>query len=304
MKIFLTGGTGFIGSTLIRELIRENHEVTLLVRAIGRKKTLPERVFTVEGDPTEQGAWQEKVANHDVVINLAGASIFRRWNKKGKKEIHDSRVLTTKNIVEALSKQKGKEIYFFSASGVSYYGFHGNEVLEENSLPGKDFLAQLASKWESLARKAEEYSCRVILCRFGIVLGGNGGALGKMIPIFKLYLGGSLGKGEQWFSWIHERDLINIFLFLLKNTDIKGPVNFTAPNPVKNKEMAIILREVLKKRSLIPYVPSAVLKFFLGELANVFLKGQRVIPQKLLEKGFTFQFPTLKEALWDLIGEG
>ncbi|MEW6162544.1 MAG: TIGR01777 family oxidoreductase [Nitrospirota bacterium] len=301
MKIFLTGGTGFIGSILRKELIREGHKITVLARATGKRGDLHDGISFIKGNPNEPGPWQEKVSEHDVIVNLAGASIFRRWSSKAKKEIFDSRILTTKHVVEALADRKGKETHLFSASGVGYYGFHGDEVLDENSPPGKDFLAQLTSEWESEARNAEKLGVRVVLCRFGTVLGRKGGALGKMVTVFRLRLGSLWGRGEQWFSWIHERDVVNIFLFLLKDKKLEGPVNFTASNPVRNIELTKFLGEVLQKTSFIPAVPDFVFTSILGEFANVFLKGQRVFPRKLLENGFGFQFPTLKEALLDLI---
>jgi len=301
MKIFLTGGIGFIGSILRRELMREGHGVTLLVRYAEKRGASLDGVPFVEGTPTEPGKWQEKVAEHDAVVNLADASIFRRWNSKTKKEIFDSRISTTRNVVDALADRKGKETHLFSASGVGYYGFCSDEILDENSPPGRDFIASLSSAWETEARSAQKYGVHVVLCRFGIVLGKKGGALSKLIPVFRLHLGSSWDRGKQWFSWIHERDVVNIFLFLFKNKNLEGPVNFVAPNPVRNREMVKILGEVLRKTSIVPTFPGFVFRLILGEFANIFLEGQRVIPRKLLENGFAFQFPKVREALEDLI---
>lgn len=300
MKIFITGGTGFIGTTLTNVLISKGHNVTVLDRNQKRGRPVPENVSRIEGDSTKTGAWQQKLAEHDTIINLAGTSIFQRWNSKVKKRIYDSRILTTKNVVEALTARKGMKTFLFSSSGVDYYGHSGDKILDETDPPGSDFLAKVATNWETEALKATDYGVRVVLCRFGIVLGRDGGALRRLIPIFKRYLGSPFGSGKQWFSWIHEDDLTNIVLFLLEKKDIDGPVNFAAPNPVRNEELTKILAEILGKPIIIPLIPGFMLKLFLGEFANVVLKGQNVIPQKLLDNGFHFTFPTIKEALQDL----
>lgn len=301
MKVFLTGGTGFVGSILTKKLTSKGHEVTILTRAIKKGRALPEGASFLEGNPTKPGPWQEKVAQHEVIINLAGASIFTRWNDKTKKEILDSRILTTNHIVEALAKRKGKEIHLLSTSAVGYYGFQQDESLDENSPPGNDFLAYVTSEWESAALNAKRFDARVTLCRFGTVLGKHGGALSKMVPVFKYWLGSPLGSGKQWFSWIHEQDLVNIFLFLLEHKNLEGPINCTAPNPVRNNELTKVLGEVLQKPTFMPAIPGFVLRLIMGEFSNVFLKGQRVMPLKLLKNGFRFRFPNIKEALQDLL---
>ena len=255
----------------------------------------------MESDPTKAGSWQKIAGEHDVIINLAGFSIFNRWTKKVKKEIFDSRILTTKNLVDALSYRKQKEIHFLSGSGVGYYGFHQDKVIDENDGPGNDFLARVASAWEQAAVTAEKFGARVVLCRIGIVLGRHGGALARLIPLFKCCLGTALGNGEQWFSWIHEQDLTNIFLFLLEHPEVKGPINFTAPHPVSNRELMRTLSAVLHKPALPFPVPGFLLRLTHGESADIFLKGQRVLPQKLLHKGYVFRFPTLTAALHDLV---
>lgn len=300
MKIFITGGTGFIGKTLTNVLISKGHDVTVLDRNQKRGRLVPENVFRIEGDSTKIGAWQQKLAEHDTIINLAGTSIFQRWNSKVKKRIYDSRILTTKNVVEALSARKGMKTFLFSSSGVGYYGHSADKILDETNPPGSDFLAKVATNWEAEALKATDYGVRVVLCRFGIVLGRDGGALRRLVAIFKRHLGSPFGSGKQWFSWIHEDDLTNIVLFLLEKKDIDGPVNFVAPNPVRNEELTKILAEILGKPIIIPLIPGFMLKFLLGEFANVVLKGQNVIPRKLLDNGFHFTFPTIKEALHDL----
>jgi uncharacterized protein (TIGR01777 family) len=293
----MTGGSGFVGSFLAKKLTEKGHEVNILTRKIKPGRILPAGVTFTEDDPTKPGPWQEKVADYEAVINLAGAPLFKRWTKKYKKEIHDSRIPTTKNLVDALKSRKGQQTHFLNTSAVGYYGYHYDEELYEDSKPGEDFLANLAYSWESAALKAKEYGARVVLCRFGIVLGKNGGALAQLIPIFKWYLGAPLGNGKQWFSWIHEEDLANIFLFLLEHKEFEGPVNCTAPYPVRNKEMTKILGDVLQKPTFLPPVPEFVLKLLKGEFATVLVKGQKVIPKKLADSGYRFKFSSLKEAL-------
>ena len=222
MRIFMTGGTGFVGSMLTKRLTERGHAVTLLTRKIRTDHPVPEGVAMTEGNPTEPGGWQKEVADHDVIINLAGASIFRRWTDAEKRRIHDSRIETTRNLVNALGPRNGMKTTLLSTSAVGYYGFHGDETLNEESLPGKDFLASVSREWEGTALKAEALGVRVVLCRFGIVLGAGGGALGEMIPIFNKGLGSPLGNGKQWFSWIHQMDLVRIFLFLMEREDLSG----------------------------------------------------------------------------------
>lgn len=301
MKVFITGGSGFVGSFLTKKLTEQGHEVTILTRGIKQAKTLPKGASFLEGDPTQPGSWQNSVSQHEVVINLAGASIFQRWTRKTKQEIVESRILTTTHVAEALSHRKGKETHLLSTSAVGYYGFHGDESLNEEDQPGDDFLAQLAQSWESAALKAKEYGARVVLCRFGIVMGRQGGALANLVSVFNKYLGAPLGTGKQWVSWIHEQDLANIFLFLLEHKELQGPVNCTSPYPVRNKDLTKILGEVLQKPTLFPPVPEFMLRILLGEFAKVLVKGQKVIPKKLSESGYQFRFPTLKEALQDLL---
>jgi len=301
MKYFLTGGTGFIGNLLITHLLREGHEITILVGHGRKVKNTHEKVTVLEGNSTASGNWQERVGEHDVILNLAGASIFQRWSSKVKKEIYDSRILSTRNIIEALKNSSNKGIRLFSASGVGYYGYHQDEILNESSPPGDSFLARVAVDWESEALKAQVLGTRVVICRFGIVLGRGGGALKRTIPLFKCFLGGRWGRGNQWFSWVHERDLVGSFLFLLAHEEIEGPVNFTAPNPVHNREMANALREVMRKRTILQAIPEFLIRGIIGEFSEVFLKGQRVLPHRLLENGYVFQFPKMKDCLKNLL---
>lgn len=301
MRFFITGGTGFVGSTVCRELLGRGHHVSVLTRDLSKAKALPKEINVVEGDPTKKGQWQEKVAAHDVVINLAGSSIFTRWTKKAKKVIRDSRLQSTRNVVEALSSRTREDTLLLSTSAVGYYGFRGDEELSEDSPPGEDFLAILARDWEREAYEAEKYGVRVITCRFGIVLGKSGGALARMVKPFRMGMGARLGGGEQWFSWIHEQDLASIYLFLALKENIYGPINCTAPEPIRNKDLTKALADVLNKPLFVPPVPGFILRIMMGEFGSVLLKGQRVVPKRLMAMGFRYRFPTIDKALRDLL---
>lgn len=300
MKILITGGTGFVGKQITTRLIRDGHECTILTRRTTQSEEA--RISFLQGDPTEKGSWQNDIQNHDAVINLAGASIFKRWTREHKKAILDSRVKTTRNIVEGIPWHEKKPFTLFSTSAVGYYGFCGDEKLTEASSPGNDFLAQVTQDWEAEAIEAERKKARVVITRFGIVLGERGGALGQMIPLFKKYIGGPIGNGKQWFSWIHMKDLCEAFIFLIHHPGLSGPVNVCSPHPVRNQDLAKSLGKVLKKPSFVP-APGFLVKLVLGEFGTVVLKGQRVIPQKLLGHDFKFQYPVIDKALKNIMSE-
>jgi uncharacterized protein (TIGR01777 family) len=302
MKILITGGTGFVGTQLTSRLIQDRHEVTILTRSLKGAKGSSSGISYLEGDPTKKGPWQEAIKNHDAIINLAGASIFSKWTDKHKKAIRESRVSTTQNIVEGIPSHPSKKITLLSTSAVGYYGFTRDEELVEDSPPGNDFLARIAVEWEGEALKAREKGARVVTTRFGIVLGEKGGALSQMIPLFKKYIGGPIGTGKQWFSWIHIKDLAEAFTFLLKHPEILGPVNVCSPNPVRNKDLAKALGKALHKPSFMP-APGFMIKLVLGEFGSVILEGQRVIPRRLQENGFNFQYPDIEKALESIVGQ-
>jgi uncharacterized protein (TIGR01777 family) len=299
MKVFITGGTGFLGAALAAGLLAEGHSVTILSRSSQNRAIRPGLAYC-EGNPTKNGPWQKEVAKHDALINLAGASIFRTWNAKNKDAIRSSRILTTRNLVDAIG-QSEKNITLLSGSAVGYYGFRGDEELEENSSPGDDFLAEVVQAWEAEALRAEQFGVRVVLCRIGVILGRDGGALSKMLTVFKWGLGSPLGSGNQWFSWIALHDLVNIFLFLMENKKLSGPVNCTSPYPVTNRVMTETLAKVLHRPAVLPSVPAFVIKGVLGEFSDVFVKGQKVMPRKLLTDGFVFEFPEIDAAFSHLV---
>lgn len=299
MKVFITGGTGFLGTAITERLLTDGYSVTILTRSAKDRDSLPGLVYC-EGNPTETGPWQKEVAKHKVVINLAGASIFKTWNKQNKEAIYNSRILTTRNIVDSISNNREK-ITLINGSAVGYYGFREKEELDENAAAGDDFLAEVVKDWEAEAKKAKESGARVVLCRFGVILGKDGGALSKMLPVFKWGLGSPLGSGEQWFSWIALDDLVNIIMYIIEHEKISGPVNCTSPKPVTNREMTRALGKALHRPTWLPPVPRFVIKGALGEFSNVFLKGQKVIPRKLLAEGFVFDYPEIEAAFADLV---
>ena len=302
MKILITGGTGFVGTQLTARLIQEGNEVTILTRSVKGSKAPSPGISYLQGDPTQKGPWQESIKNHDAIINLAGASIFSKWTEAYKKLIIESRMTTTRNLVEGIPAHSDKKMTLFSTSAVGYYGFHGDEELAEESPPGNDFLARLAVEWETEAFKAKERGARVVITRFGIVLGEKGGALGQMIPLFKKFIGGPIGNGRQWFSWVHIKDLAEAFVFLTKHPEISGPVNLCSPNPLRNKDLAKALGKALHRPSFMP-APGFMIKLVLGEFGSVILEGQRVIPRRLLDSGFAFQYPDIDKALQNLMGQ-
>ncbi|MCL4502557.1 MAG: TIGR01777 family oxidoreductase [Deltaproteobacteria bacterium] len=300
MKVFMTGGTGFVGSYLSRKLAEEGHGITILTRkAQPPEPPLPSISF-ITGDPTQEGPWMGMVPEHDWIINLAGASIFTRWSESYKKELHDSRIRTTRNLVIALADGDRRQL-LCSTSAVGYYGPRGDEVLTEDSPQDSYFLAKLAEDWEAEALKAQELGIRVVITRFGIVMGRGGGALGQMAPMFKKFLGGTLGEGTQWFSWIHQEDHARAFSFIQAHPKIHGPVNLTAPQPVRNRDLTRALGRVLNRPTLLP-APAFMMRLVLGEFAEALLTGQRVVPRKLLDAGFKFNFPNIEKALKDLLG--
>ncbi|MBW2146413.1 MAG: TIGR01777 family oxidoreductase [Deltaproteobacteria bacterium] len=300
MKIFITGGTGFIGRHLVRRLSAAGHRITVLTRAERGESPFSREVSLISGDPGRPGSWQKTAAENEVIINLAGLSIFRRWIGKAKRMIRDSRILTTRNLVDAIAGAQETRPVFFSTSAVGYYGFHGDEELREASPPGDGFLAMMAREWEEEALRARGMAARVVITRFGIVLGRDGGALKTMVPIFCTFIGGPLGDGRQWMSWIHVEDLVQGMLFLMDHPEIEGPVNFTAPHPVRNKDFSITLGRALHRPSFMP-VPGFALRFLMGEFGSILLKGQRVMPGVLLDSGYQFRYPTIDLAFQDLL---
>ena len=297
----IIGGAGFIGRTLSNTLLDAGHKITVLSRTAVLGSFIRNGITVLQGDVSQPGSWQDKISDFEVVINLSGSSIFRRWTIRGKQEILDSRILTTRNIVESIRKDRGDVRQFFSVSGVGYYGFRGEEVLDENNPAGSDYIAQVAAQWEDVTQPVKELGVRLVICRLGHVLGMHGGALPKLASLARLHLGSYWGNGKQWISWVHEEDLARAVLFLLDTHTISGPVNITSPNPVRNREMMQVLTKILGERVVIPHIPKFALQLMLGQFSSVFVNGQKAMPAILQQRGFLFKFPILSEALNDLL---
>jgi len=301
MKIFIAGGTGFIGQALIKKLLLTGHAVTALARNPAKIGDLSPQLRIVPGSPLISGPWQQELANHEVIINLTGASIFTRWTPAAKKMILRSRVAATRNIVEAIPAQGPSRITLINASAAGYYGSCQDEEKYETDPPGAGFLSTVCRAWEKEALQAQG-KARVLLMRTGVVLGKDGGALTTMLPAFRFGVGGKLGSGRQWFPWIHLDDLTSAIIFLMENKEIHGPVNLSAPKPVRNEEFTRCLGQNLGRPTFLP-VPRFAIRLALGELSSVVLEGCRMMPGVLLANGFSFRLPKLQSALEDIIGK-
>ncbi len=298
MKILITGGTGFVGSALTKSLLKLNHEITII--SSRSKSNLEDHVKLrhLIADTTKEGDWQKHVSTMDVIINLAGRSVFHLWTEKYKKDIWNSRIQTTRNLVAAM--EEGTNTVLLSASAAGYYG-EGSEVEKrETAGSGDDFLAKVCKQWENEAFAAQKKGARVATMRLGVVLGSGGGAIATMKLPFLLALGGPIGSGKQWFPWIHLTDLVNAAISILQNDTMNGPFNFTAPSVTRQKEFAKTMGNILKRPAILP-APAIFMKLLLGEFGESLLQGQKVIPESLLKTGFTFSYPGIKKALEEIL---
>ena len=289
MNILITGGTGFIGSTITKFFLQQNNYITILSR--GRSKVLkPVRVI----ESINQINTNEKI---NIIINLAGSSINKKWNKTYKEILISSRVEVTKSLITLIKALKEKPDLLISASAIGYYGTQNNKYLDETSSYIDDFTHELCNLWELEAQKAQELGVRTCITRLGVVLGKNGGALEKILPLFKLGLGGNIGSGKQFFSWIHLDDVIGIFNFLISNKEQKGIYNLTSPSPTTNSQFTKALSRTLKRPDFFT-VPSFLIKMVFGEMGDkLLLNGSAVYPKKLLDNGYEFKFKTIESAL-------
>lgn len=303
MKVAITGATGFVGSRLVERLSTNGHQILVLTRnpAVAPQvfPTVPD-LEIIAYNPTESGDWQDAIARCDGVVNLAGEPIAEeRWTPQRKQEILNSRKLVTQKIVEAITKANPKPSVLVNASAIGYYGTSETATFDETSPAGNDFLASVCQAWETEAQKVKDAGTRLVILRLGIVL-GNGGAIGKMIAPFKLFAGGPIGSGRQWFSWIHRDDVVNLIIQALTKPDLEGVFNATAPNPVRMAELAQTMGQVMNRPSWLP-VPGFALEALLGDGAMVVLEGQQVLPQRTQASGFNYQYPTIKQALQEIL---
>jgi uncharacterized protein (TIGR01777 family) len=293
MRILISGSSGLVGTALSNALRADGHAVARLVRP-GKQAAAGDVRWNPDSGEIDLAAME----GAEAVVNLAGASIGEdRWNEGRKQILRSSRVDATRHLVESLTKLQRPPRTIVSASAIGYYGDRSEEVLTETSPPGNDFLAQLGRDWEAAALGAERFGIRAVTLRFGVILAAHGGALPRMLPPFKMGLGGRLGSGKQWMSWLTLEEAVRLVRFATENPDLRGPVNAVAPNPVRNAEFTRMLGLVLRRPAVFP-VPPFVLRVALGEMANsLLLASQRVVPEKLAGLGYSFKHPNLETAL-------
>ena len=301
-KIIMTGATGLIGTNLSKGLISRGFDITVFTRDVNKGRSiLPFAQDFVEWDYHKPETWQSHLEDSVAVIHLAGANLAgKRFTESYKEKVRNSRIISTRNIVNAISETKQKPEVLISASGINYYGDSGDKILTEKSEPGNDFLAELCEEWESEAAKVSSAGVRQVSVRTSPVLSTQDAMLKKLLPLFKLYIGASLGSGKQWFSWIHIDDIVNTYIHVLDKQTITGAVNASSPNPVIMDEFAEQLGDILN-RPVFFRVPKMVMKAMIGESADFITASLRVVPEKLEESGFRFVHPLLKDALSDAI---
>ena len=287
MRVVVSGGTGFIGEPLVRRLVSRGHDVAVITRDPAKVRA---------GRPL---SWKQtnEAASADVIINLAGENVGGgRWTEARKRRIMESRAEATNALVEAVNSRPDPRRAFISASAIGYYGLRGDETLDETASPGGGFLAEVVRRWEELARRAEG-AARLVILRFGVVLGRNGGAIGKMLLPFRLGVGGPLGSGQQWMSWVDREDVLRMIEWAIDHPSARGVYNVTAPNPARNRDFTRALGRALHRPAFMP-APAFALRLALGEMADeMLLGGQRVVPARATAEGFMFEYPELNGAL-------
>jgi hypothetical protein len=302
MRVLLTGATGLIGLPLVARLAGRGDVPVVVSRDAGRAAArLGGGTEIIEGDPAQPGRWMSAVDGCDAVVNLAGENLFaRRWSARQKQWLRDSRVRSTEHVVAAIERAARRPRVLVSASAVGYYGDVPEGELDESSPPGGDFLARACVDWEQAARRAEALGVRTAIVRVGVVLSAEGGALAKLLLPFRLGVGGPVGRGRQWVSWIHLDDIVGALLAAVDRDEARGPINGTAPQPVRNKEFSRALARALRRPSLLP-VPPPALRLLLGEVAGVVIGGQRVLPTRLSAVGYEFRYRTCDAAMESLL---
>lgn len=300
MRVLISGGTGLIGNALIHYLVKKGDSVVILSRS-PEKKFASENVIVQLWDGRTLGKWQSSIETVDAVINLAGENIGSgRWSKYRKERIIESRINAGQIITEAIRIAKNRPEVFIQASAIGIYGTSFDDEFNEESPSGNDFLSEVGRQWEKSSEAVEVLGIRRVLLRTGIVLDKNVGAFPKLYLPFRFFVGGPIGSGNQWVSWIHLDDEVRVIDYALRNTKLSGPINAVAPNPATNAEFGKTIAMVINRPYWIP-VPSFVLKIALGEMSTLVLDGQYVYPKKLVESGFNFNFSTLPGALKSLL---
>jgi len=302
MKIILAGCTGYIGKPLLYALKKAGHQIVMLTRSPDKARHLSSTTVSLYAwDGKSVGDWMWQINGADAVINLSGESIVaKRWNERQKEVLMQSRIESTKTLVEAMRRVQKKPEVFINASAAGYYGSVESGEVTESHKRGEGFLADLCEAWEKQAREAESLGVRSVIVRIGIVLEKGGGAMDKMVPPFQMFMGGPLGNGKQWFPWVHRDDIVGALLFALQNKNISGPVNATAPAPVTMNEFCKELGKVMHRPSWMP-VPAFALRILLGEMSELLLTGQKVVPKRLQEAGYEFSYPDLNKALTSIL---
>ena len=298
MRVAVTGATGMIGRAVVAELLERGDEVVALSRDAGRaRQSLPGEVEVHEwAAPAREPAPPGALEGAGGVVHLLGETVAQRWTERARREIRESRVAGTRNLVAGLREAQPRPRVLVSQSASGYYGARGDEPVDESGAAGDDFLARVVVDWEAEARKAEELGLRLVIARTGVVLSAGGGALEKMLPPFKLGVGGPVAGGRQYVPWVHADDVAGALLFCLDTDAASGPVNVAAPEPVTNRELSKALGRVLRRPALAP-VPAFAVKLLYGEMAQVVTTGVRMVPLRLTELGYEFRRPGLEEAL-------
>ncbi len=310
MRVILTGGTGLIGRALTESLVSDGHQVIILSRTPERATGLPPGARVEKWDGKTSSGWGQLAEGAGAIVNLAGESIggenmvaliTKRWTLQRKQIIRESRIHAGRAVMQAIEQANQKPRILIQASAVGYYGLRGDDEITENTPPGNDELAQICVDWEATTAEAEKMGVRRVVIRTaGVVMSTKGGALPFMLLPFKLFVGGPLGNGQQWFSWIHIQDEVRAIRFLMDHANAQGAFNVCAPHPIRNAELSRVLGQVMRRPSFIP-TPAFAMKLLLGEKATLVLDGQRQLPQRLIELGFEFKFPTVEAALRDLL---
>jgi uncharacterized protein (TIGR01777 family) len=307
MRVIITGGTGLVGRALSAGLGSDGHEVIVLSRSPDQATRLPASVRVERWDARTSDGWAHLADGADAIVNLAGANLAgagffpSRWTDERKQRIRDSRINAGRAVVQAVEQASRKPRVVIQASGLGYYGFHGDEELTEEAPAGNDFLARLAARdWEPATAAVEAMGVRRAVVRSGVILSAQEGALLRLILPVRLFVGGPMGSGKQWMSWIHLEDEARAIRFLIENDQASGPFNLAAPNPVTNAAFMRALGHVLHRPSFLP-LPGFALRLAFGEVSDVVLEGQRVVPRRLLDLGFQFHFSDVEAALHDVI---